>query len=190
MNLELSPWPWYVVGPLITLTMVALLLSGKRFGISSNLRTLCTIAGADKLSDYFRFDWKSQRWNLVFVAGTFAGGAVARWLLLKEGPVAIQPATVEALQSMGIDDAGQSFAPAALFGPEAWSNPTSVLTLVVGGILVGFGTRWANGCTSGHAISGLSSLQWSSLIAVIGFFIGGLTMAHLVLPHLLPLLSS
>lgn len=186
--LEFQPWPWYITGPLITVTMAMLLLIGKRFGISSNLRTLCTIGGADKLSDYFKFDWKSQRWNLVFVGGTLVGGFIARILLLRDAPVAINPTTAEALKGMGIADAGDAFAPAVLFGSEAWSHPFSMVALLMGGLFVGFGTRWANGCTSGHAISGLSSLQWTSLIAVIGFFIGGLTATHVILPHLLPLL--
>ncbi|MGB0172143.1 MAG: YeeE/YedE family protein, partial [Flavobacteriales bacterium] len=157
-------------------------------GMSSNLRTMCTVAGAGTLAEYFRFDWRTQRWNLVFVLGTVCGGAIARFVLLAPDPVALNPATVASLRAQGITDAGSAFAPAALFGPEAWSNPLAVLTLLLGGLLVGFGTRWANGCTSGHAISGLSSLQWPSLIAVIGFFIGGLTVTHLVLPHLLPIL--
>ena len=185
---ELQPWPWYITGPLITVTMATLLLIGRRFGISSNLRTLCTIGGADKIADYFAFDWKSQRWNLLFVFGTLAGGTVARFLLLKNDPVVLNPTTEAALQGLGISDAGQAFAPGVLFGPDAWSHPLSMVALLVGGLLVGFGTRWANGCTSGHAISGLSSLQWTSLIAVIGFFIGGLAMTHFVLPQLLPLL--
>lgn len=185
---DCPPWPWYVVGPLITLVMAALLLSGRRFGISSNLRTMCTVAGAGALSDYFNFDWRAQRWNLLFVLGTVLGGGLARFVLLTPDPVVLNPATVTALQEQGIADAGTAFAPAALLGPEAWSNPVAMLTLLLGGLLVGFGTRWANGCTSGHAISGLSSLQWPSLIAVIGFFIGGLTVTHLLLPRLLPIL--
>ena len=54
-----------------------------------------------------------------------------------------------------------------------------------GGFLVGFGARWAGGCTSGHAISGLADLQVPSLVAVVGFFVGGLAVTHLVLPLLL-----
>ena len=121
--MQLSPWPWYVVGPLIALTMAALLLSGRRFGISSNLRTMCTVAGAGSLSDYFRLDWRAQRWNLVFVLGTVCGGAISRFVLLAPDSVALNPATVASLQAQGITDAGAAFAPAALFGPEAWSNP-------------------------------------------------------------------
>lgn len=186
--LNMSPWPWYITGPIISVVMMALLLLGRRFGLSSNLKTMCTIAGAAKLSDYFRFDWKAQSWNLVFVLGTVGGGAIARFILLAPGPVNLNPDTVKVLQSMNIGDADSAFAPAVLFGPEAWSNPLAVLVLVLGGVLVGFGTRWANGCTSGHAISGLSALQWPSLIAVVGFFIGGLAVSHFVLPILLPAL--
>jgi uncharacterized membrane protein YedE/YeeE len=182
-----DPWPWYVTGPIIAFVMAALLLLGRRFGISSNLRTMCSIAGAGKLSDYFRFNWKAQTWNLVFVGGTIAGGAIARFLM-QPGPVVLNPNTALALREMGIEDAGSSFAPALFFGPEAWNHPLALLTLLAGGMLVGFGTRWANGCTSGHAISGLSSLQWPSLIAVVGFFIGGLMVSHLILPGLIPLL--
>lgn len=185
--LALQPWPWYVAGPIIAVTMATLLLIGKRFGLSSNLRTMCAIAGADRLSDYFKFDWRAQRWNLLFIGGTVVGGAIARFALLAPGPVDINPDTVATLQAMGVSDAGTAFAPSSLFGPEVWSHPLAIITLLVGGMLVGFGTRWANGCTSGHAISGMSSLQWPSLIAVIGFFIGGLTVSHFVLPLLLPI---
>ena len=186
--LDLQPWPWYVTGPIIAATMATLLLSGRRFGISSNLRTMCTIAGAGKVSDYFKFDWKSQSWNLIFILGTVAGGAIARFLLLSPGPVDINPVTASALQSMGIEDAGQAFAPSILFGPDAWHHPVALALMLLGGLCVGFGTRWANGCTSGHAISGLSALQWPSLIAVVGFFLGGLVVSQGLLPILLPLL--
>jgi len=71
-----------------------------------------------------------------------------------------------------------------LFSNAAFSDPYILLLLVVGGFLVGFGARYAGGCTSGHAISGLSNLQWPSLIAVIGFFIGGLLVNHFVVPLL------
>ena len=169
--LHLSPWPWYVVGPLIVITMANLLLVGTRFGLSSNIQTLCASAGANRLAEYFEIDWLSRSWNLVFVAGTIAGGAVARYLLLGDHAVALNPTTVESLQSMGITDAGAAFAPAALFSSKAWTHPVAIAMLLVGGMLVGLGTRWANGCTSGHAISGLSAMQWPSLLGIIGFFI-------------------
>ena len=61
------------------------------------------------------------------------------------------------------------------------------ILMVVGGFLVGFGTRYAGGCTSGHAISGLSNLQWPSLIATCCFMLGGFIMANLILPLVLSL---
>ena len=184
----MNPWPWYITGPLISAVMIALLLAGRRFGISSNLRTMCSMAGAGRVSEYFQFDWKSQRWNLVFVAGTIAGGALARYVMLAPGPVQIHEDTIRTLKERGVEDAGAAFNPAFLFGQDMWSNPSALAMMLVGGAFIGFGTRWANGCTSGHAISGLSSLQWPSLIAVVGFFIGGLVISHMVLPVLIPLL--
>ena len=186
--LELSPWPWFVAGPIIAAVMVILLLSGRRFGLSSNLRTLCHLGGAGRWSDYFHMDWRKVAWNLVFVAGTIAGGAIARFALLGDRPVELNPNTTSILKAHGIADAGMAFLPSQLFSSEAWTNPWAVALLMGGGMLVGFGTRWANGCTSGHAISGLSSLQWSSLVAVIGFFAGGLAATHFILPTVLSFL--
>lgn len=182
-----QPWPWYVAGPLIALTMLALLFFGKSFGLSSNLRTLCAIGGAGKASDFFRFDWKDQIWNLVFVGGTIIGGFIANAWLTADQSIAISEKTVEALAAYGIQNPGAAFVPEEIFSWQSLATPRGFIMLVIGGFLVGFGTRYAGGCTSGHAISGLSDLQLPSLIAVIGFFIGGLTMTYLVLPFLLRL---
>lgn len=51
---------------------------------------------------------------------------------------------------------------------------------VIGGILVGFGARWAGGCTSGHGISGTAQMAVSSWMAVVCFFIGGIASAMLI----------
>lgn len=184
MNWIFEPWPWYVSGPLITLTMFFLLYVGKNFGMSSNLRTLCTICGADKTCDFFCFDWKAQRWNLLVMAGSVIGGFVAAHYLSDHQAPAIQPETVSQLQALGIESAGKSYLPAEIFGTENLSSPRHLLILLTGGILVGFGARYAGGCTSGHAISGLSNLQLPSLIATTGFFIGGLIMVHFIFPLL------
>jgi hypothetical protein len=58
------------------------------------------------------------------------------------------------------------------------------LILIGAGVLVGFGSRYAGGCTSGHGIVGLSMMATESYIAVAGFFIGGLIMTWLILPYL------
>lgn len=182
-----QPWEWYVAGPMISLVMFLLLYFGKEFGVSGNLRTLCSIAGAGKVNDFFRFDWKNQLWNLAFVFGGLIGGFLAKEYLTTSEAVGISETTIAQLKTLGIETPGSSYLPASIFSWEALATPKHAMMLVIGGILVGFGTRYAGGCTSGHAISGLSNLQLPSFIAVIGFFIGGLIMTHFILPHLLTL---
>ena len=182
MTLIFDPWPWYISGPLIALVLFLLLMVGKNFGMSSNLRTLCTICGAGNSSDFFKFDWKSQRWNLVVVLGAIIGGSIGSQFLSNDLTVAIHPETIENLNTLGFKSAGDSYLPTELFDSSVFTDIKGLLILAIGGLFVGFGARYAGGCTSGHAISGLSNLQWPSLIAVIGFFAGGLTMVHFIYP--------
>jgi len=177
-----EPWPWHVSGAMIAFVMFLLLMIDKSFGMSSNLRTLCTICGADKTADFFKFDWKAQRWNLIVVMGVIIGGFIASFFLTNNAAVAINPATVENLNTLGFESAGNAYLPTELYGLYMLLDVKTFLILTIGGLLVGFGTRYAGGCTSGHAISGLSNLQLPSLIAVIGFFIGGLFMIHVLFP--------
>ncbi len=179
-----SPWAWYVAGPLITLVMVALLLLGKRFGFSSNLKTLCAAGGAGKACSLFQFDWKKERWNLVFLLGAIIGGGLSAFYLTPDKSIALATETTQALQGLGFQDVGAQYLPEELFGTAALSSFKGWIILLIGGLLVGFGARYADGCTSGHAISGLSNLQIPSLIAVVGFFIGGLLMVHVLFPIL------
>jgi uncharacterized protein len=177
-------WPWYISGFLIGVVMLLLVYFGKTFGMSSNLRTMCSILGAGKTSAFFRFDWKAQRWNLTVVLGAMIGGFIGTHYLTdpqKADTVVLNPTTVTELQHMNIDAPDGKLLPDT-FGVDALSSPKVLLALLLGGVLVGFGTRYAGGCTSGHAITGLSNLQLPSLIAVIGFFIGGLIMSWLILP--------
>ena len=182
MEYILQPWPWYISGPLIAFIMFILIYLGKTFGMSSNLRTFCTIAGAGKKTEFFNFDWKSQKWNLTVVLGAVIGGYIAHFWLSNPVDIALNQDTVEHLSQLGFDNAGKSLLPPELFSWDAVFSLKGLLILITGGFLVGFGTRYAGGCTSGHAITGLSSLQIPSLIAVIGFFIGGLIMVHLLFP--------
>ncbi|MTI22304.1 YeeE/YedE family protein [Fulvivirga sp. RKSG066] len=181
MNFISQPWPWYVAGPLIALTMFILLFVGKQFGMSSNLRTACAIGGAGKMSDFFQFNWKAQRWNLLVVLGSAIGGYLASEFLANPG-IAIDEDVVKTLKNYNINSSDTSYLPDELFSWSALANPRNLFILIAGGLMVGFGARYAGGCTSGHAISGLSNLQLASLIAVIGFFIGGLIMIHLLYP--------
>ena len=182
MEWILQPWPWYVGGPLIALTMAALLFAGKNFGMSSNLRTLCSAMGAGKSCEFFSFNWREQRWNLMVMAGAFLGGLIAANFLTSGQAPAISAATVMQLRSMGFDSAGDAYLPSELFSTQSLANPKTLAVLIMGGFLVGFGARYAGGCTSGHAISGLSDFQLPSLVAVIGFFAGGLIMVRLLFP--------
>ncbi len=184
MEYILQPWPWYISGPLIAIVMFLLLYFGRTFGMSSNLRTLCAIGGAGKRVEFFKFDWKSQRWNLVVVLGAFVGGFIAHHFLSNPIHIDLSQDTVDDLKTLGFNDIGQSLLPPELFSWDAVFSVKGLLILVVGGFLVGFGTRYAGGCTSGHAITGLSSFQLPSLIAVIGFFIGGLIMINFIYPVL------
>lgn len=178
-------WPWYFSGFVIGMVMLTLIYFGKTFGMSSNLRSLCTLAGAGKKVPFFDFDWKSSRWNLVVVFGAMLGGFVAVHYMNSPTNVDINPKTIEQLATLGIEAPEGKLVPEALFGPSVFKSPKGLAILLLGGFLIGFGSRYAGGCTSGHAITGLSNLQLPSLKAVIGFFIGGLIMAHLLLPLLL-----
>lgn len=182
-----GPWPWYVCGPLITLVMFLMIYFGKAFAASSSLRTICAAAGGSRFSDFFNFDWKAQLWNLLFLGGAIVGAFIAVHFFPNPEPVAISSATISDLQILGISQNGSEYIPLQIFSWENLFTLKGLIFMVGGGFLVGFGTRYASGCTSGHSISGLSNLQATSLIATIGFFIGGLIMTWLILPSIMQL---
>lgn len=182
MDFILNPWPWYISGPLLALVMILLVYFGKTFGMSSNLRTMCTMLGAGKFSGFFKIDWKEQSWNLMVVIGAMVGGYMAVNFLSNDVVSNLNPETISELNDLGFSNAGSTLVPNELYDYGAITSFKGILLLIIGGVLVGFGTRYAGGCTSGHAITGLSSLQKPSLIAVIGFFIGGLIMTNFILP--------
>ena len=159
---------------MIAAIMFFLLYFGQAFGFSSNLRTICAAVGLGKKVKFFNFNWRSQTWNLVFLVGAILGGFVSKQFLSgKNEVIKISEATIYNLNELGMA-APSSFQPDELFGLKAITSIKGFLVLALGGLMVGFGARYAGGCTSGHAISGLSDLQGPSLIAVVGFFIGGL----------------
>ncbi len=182
MDILLQPWPWYVSGPLIAIVMLLLVYFGKTFGMSSNLRTLCSLAGAGRYADFFKFDWKAQRWNLTVVLGAIIGGYIAVTFLSDGSTIDLSSHTFADLEAFGFTAIGENLLPKEIYSWDAVLSVKGLAIIIVAGFLVGFGTRYAGGCTSGHAITGLSNLQLPSLLAVFGFFIGGLVMTHLILP--------
>jgi len=184
MDFISQPWAWYVAGPIIAFIMFLLYYFGERFGVSSNLETFCSIGGAGRFVDYFKIDWKQNSWNLIFVAGAIAGGFIASQWLSPSDVVALNPQTVQDLADIGIQNAGSTYLPDEIFSIDTMLTFKGFFILLIAGVMVGFGARWAGGCTSGHAIVGLSNLELPSLISVIGFFIGGLVMTWLILPLL------
>jgi len=178
-----QPWPWYFSGSMIVVIMLLLLFFGKSFGFSSNLRTICSMTGAGKKVKFFDFKWRDQIWNLLFLLGSILGGFIATNYLSDDKPLKLSAATIADLNQMKIKFDGKLI-PDSLFSLEAMTDVKTLALLLIGGLLVGFGSRYAGGCTSGHAISGLSNLQVPSLIAVIGFFIGGLIMTFLIMPFI------
>lgn len=181
-----QPWPWWVAGPLIGLMVPALLLAGnKTLGVSSSLRHICAALVPSNIP-YFKYEWKKETWNLVFVCGILLGAMAASTFLSGSGSMAVNEKLAEDLQQYGIRP-GHSLAPIEIFSWPALFTSRGFLMIVVGGFLVGFGTRYAGGCTSGHSIMGLSNLQWPSLVATICFMTGGFIMSNLILPFILNL---
>lgn len=186
MEILLKPWPWYVAGPIIGLTVPLLLLMGnKRLGISSSLRHICAACVPSSIS-LFNYDWKKEIWSLYFTGGVLIGGLIGGILLANPENVTISASTIDYLKSQGVNDL-RGLMPAELFNWNSLVSLKGILLMVVGGFLVGFGTRYARGCTSGHGILGLSALQWPSLIATGSFFLGGILFSRFVLPYILSL---
>lgn len=179
-----QPWPWYVAGPLIGLTVPALLILGnKHFGISANLRHICASCFPGNVP-FFQYDYKREVWNLFFAAGIVLGGALAACYLANPAAIQVDPRLAEELATYGINDFS-GMVPVQLYSWDSLLTVRGLIMMVGGGFLVGFGSRYAGGCTSGHSIMGLSSLQWPSLVATICFMAGGFLMANFILPIIL-----
>jgi uncharacterized protein len=179
-----SPWPWYISGPLIGLMVPILLLVGnKSFGISSSLRHICAACLPAGIP-FFQYEWKKEAWNLFLVAGIVAGSWLAFFFLRDESGTSFHPTLLNELGVYGIRP-GASIVPTEVFNWQQLLSARGIVMMVGGGFLVGFGTRYAGGCTSGHSIMGLSNLQWPSLVATICFMAGGVVMANLLLPSIL-----
>jgi len=177
------PWPWWVAGPIIGLTVPLLLLVGNRLlGVSGTLRVICGAFDTGRVR-FFRFDWKGQGlWNLVFSAGM--GGLLAGTLLASSDPVGISEAARAGLAADGVADFAH-FVPRDVFAFGSLASARGLLVMGVGGLLMGFGAAYGGGCTSGHGIAGLADLQPASFIAVFSMFAGGILASFFLLPLIL-----
>src|ERR1044071_2650567 len=186
MNILSQPWPWYVTGPLIGLMVPLFLFAGnKAFGISSSLRHICATAIATK-AKFFQYNWKAESWNLLFAFGMVIGGLLAGYVFANPEPMKLSESAIESMNQLGVKNYS-GLVPADIFNCSYLLSLKGFLLFVVGGFFIGFGTRYAGGCTSGHAIMGLSNLQLPSLIATCCFFGGGLFISWFVLPHIMNL---
>jgi hypothetical protein len=186
MSILTQPWPWYVAGPLIGLMVPLLLLVGnKPFGISSTLRHICAACIPTK-AKFFNYDWKAESWNLIFALGMVIGGLIAGYFFQNPGSIHLSENAVADMDKMGVKNYS-GLMPQDIFNFHSLLTARGFILMIVGGFLVGFGTRYAGGCTSGHAIMGLSNLQWPSLVATCCFFAGGLIITWLVMPYIMNL---
>ena len=191
LDLIRQPWHWAVAGAGIAIVFFLLNWMGRSFGLSTAFKDMCAIGGAGKINDFFKINLKDEYWRLSLVAGTLIGGYIGGTLLANPEPVALAASTMEHFASLGLDypqadTMGKGFVPTELYN---FGNLAGILMMIVGGFLVGFGSRYADGCTSGHAISGLAHLQLPSLVTVVGFFVGGLLMTHFIFPFLMNLIN-
>ena len=182
----LAPWPWWVGGPMLGLMVpILLILGNKEFGVSSSFRHICA-ATLKPGADYFKYKWKDSAWSLALVGGVVVGSGIAVLFL---GGDSAPPLTSEAQSlflSWGMQPA-VSLQPPELFSVSQLLTAPALLSLIGGGFLVGFGTRYGNGCTSGHAIMGISLLNIGSIVATISFFVGGILVSNFVVPIVMSL---
>ncbi|MCX6310928.1 MAG: YeeE/YedE thiosulfate transporter family protein [Bacteroidetes bacterium] len=181
-----QPWPWYIAGPLIGLMVPLLLFLGnKTFGISSSLKHICAACIPGNI-ELFNYNWKKEAWNVIFAAGIIFGGVLAGVVFENPHAVAISSNTVADLNALGIKNFN-GLHPGEIFNFHSLLSLKGFILIVVGGFFVGFGTRYADGCTSGHSIMGMANLQLPSLIATCCFFAGGLLMTWVILPFVMRL---
>jgi uncharacterized membrane protein YedE/YeeE len=186
MEILYKPWPWYVAGPLIGIAVpILLLLGNKKLGISSTLTQICAACIPSNITS-LKYDWRKDSWNLLFVAGVFLGGFLGGYVFANPNPVELSASTIEFFKSHGLAHP-QGLMPQELFNWASLFSIKGFLLMIAGGFMVGFGTRYARGCTSGHGILGLSALQWPSLAATASFFLGGILFCRFVLPYILDL---
>lgn len=182
-----QPWPWYIAGPLLGLLVpFVFFFLNKDFGISSTMKDICAMCLPGTKIKFFNYNWKESLWNVVFALGVIMGALLVHTFIPNAGDVAISEGTTQRLTDMGITNLS-GMIPDQIFNWNNITSPVTLISLCLGGFLVGFGTRYAGGCTSGHAITGMSQFSLASFVSVCGFFAGGLISTWLLYPFILKL---
>lgn len=157
--------PWYIAGPLIGLIVPALLfLRQKQFGISSSFSFI--LSQVLPKNDYFKSAKRKSNWQFHFALGIIISAVVSSYFLLPKDLV------IENLASEGA------------YLKEQIYSIDNIYLFLIGGLLIGFGARYADGCTAGNCIMGVSQFSISSIIATISFFIAGVVTAQFINPLL------
>jgi uncharacterized membrane protein YedE/YeeE len=169
-----EPLAWYIAGPLIGLIVpLLLLLKEKQFGISSSYRFL--ISGFTKKNDYFNYNREQDAWQFYFAIGLVLTGLFYNW----------NGYDLNALKTTKTNVVGFSGGDVMHYvSTSGFYDLSNWAIFLFGGVLIGFGSRYSNGCTAGHCIMGMSQFSLTSFIATIGFFIGGLIATYFIIPYL------
>jgi uncharacterized membrane protein YedE/YeeE len=152
-----APWPWWAAGPAIGLVVVLLAwIAGKALGVSTAYGSVCAITS--RLPFFSAREYR-ETWRVWFIVGLPIGGVLAAWLAGTFMPT-VAYGRMDALTH------GSLAAKAGL--------------LLAGGLLIGAGARWAGGCPSGHSIVGIAQGALSSVVATLGFMVGGVVVFNLL----------
>lgn len=156
---DLTPIHWALAGAAIgAITLLLLWTTNRRLGISTTYENLCSLVSS--LPYFRRKELQGRgRWRLQFGLGLVLGGAVSALAAGGWAPI----------QDLGMFDRVVGW---GLGGKLAW--------MFAGGLLIGLGTRVADGCTSGHGVFGLANREKASLVAVAVFLGTGILVANLL----------
>jgi uncharacterized protein len=179
-----EPWPWYVSGPLIGLFVpVLLLLGNKQLGLTGSLRAMCAAVLPGRV-DFFRYDWRrSGLWNVALAAGILVGAVLAVTVLGGNETPRLSSQARDSVAMLGLSPP-LGLVPGQLFSWQSLFSLRGAVCMIGGGFLVGFGSAYGGGCTSGHGVLGLATMQVASVIALVGIFAGGVITTFLVIPHI------
>lgn len=156
---DLAPWHWAIAGALIgLLTLTLLFVANRRLGISTGFENVCALVVK---APYFQREslLRSNNWRLPLLAGLVVGGFLS----------AVIGGGWEPTWALGKFDA-----------EIGWNAGGKVIWMFGGGLLIGFGTRLAGGCTSGHGIFGMSNLELPSIVSTVSFMAAGIVTTNLI----------